>query len=132
VNLPANAVYTFTVSLGGCTSPISAPVGINAAPTAPQQPTVGTITQPTCQTATGSVVLSGLPTVNWTINPGNISGNTSTVTIGNLSPGDRTFTVTVNNCTSIPSLNVHINDQPVTPPAPLVNDQSFCGSATVA
>ncbi|HEX2975345.1 MAG TPA: hypothetical protein VHO68_05370, partial [Bacteroidales bacterium] len=54
----------------GCTSLASGDVVINAQPVTPSAPTVGAITQPTCATATGSVVLSGLPSGSWTINPG--------------------------------------------------------------
>jgi gliding motility-associated-like protein len=74
-------------------------------------PTVGTITHPTCST-TGSVVLNGMPAGNWTLNPGGITGNTSTVTISNLTTGTYNYTVTnVNNCTSTP-VRVDINPIP--------------------
>lgn len=79
-------------------------------------PTVGTITHPTCST-TGSVVLNGMPAGNWTINPGGITGNTSSVTISNLTTGTYNYTVTnANNCTSTP-VRVDINPIPnsVTP-----------------
>ena len=67
--------YAFTVTnAAGCTSSASANVVITAAPGSPAAPTVGTITQPTCAVVTGSVVLSGLPAGNWTINPGAITG----------------------------------------------------------
>ena len=45
----------------------------------PNAPIVGLITQPTCTTSTGSVVLTGLPNINWTITPGNITGNTTSL-----------------------------------------------------
>lgn len=74
-------------------------------------PTIGTITHPTCST-TGSVVLNGLPSGNWTINPGGITGNTSSVTISNLTPGTYNYTViNSNNCTSSP-VRVVINSIP--------------------
>jgi hypothetical protein len=79
-------------------------------------PTIGSITHPTCSTA-GSVVLTGLPTGNWTLNPGGITGNTSSVTIPNLTSGTYNYTViNANNCTSTP-VNVVINPIPnsVTP-----------------
>lgn len=67
---------------------------VNAIPSAP---TVGTITQPTCATATGSVILSGLPSGSWelTRSPGSISstGTGTSTTISNLSPGTYTYTV---------------------------------------
>ena len=79
----------------------------------PSAPLLGTITQPTCAVATGSVVLNGLPSGNWIINPGNIPGNTTSTTITNLAVGT-TFNFTVTNavgCTSTASANVVINAQ---------------------
>lgn len=76
-------------------------IAITITPYSP--PTVGTITQPSCTTATGSVILSGLPLGIWTINPGGISGNTTSTTISGLTPGTHTFTVTnANGCVSLP------------------------------
>ena len=74
-------------------------------------PTIGPIIHPTCST-TGSVQLTGLPAGNWTINPGGISGNTSSVTISNLTSGTYNYTVTnASNCTSLP-VRVDINPIP--------------------
>lgn len=117
----ATGSYTFTVTnASGCISSASANIGINAALTIPSPPTVGTITQPTCATATGSVVFSDLPSGNWTINPGAITGNTTSTTISGLSTGNYTYTITNSDgCTSSASANVGINAQPVTPSAPL-------------
>ena len=96
-------------NIGGCTSVI-APTVINAQPTTPVAPTVGTITQPTCALATGSVVLSGLPSGNWTINPGGIAGSTSSTTVSGLAIGTHNFTVTnASGCTSPASANVVIS-----------------------
>ena len=112
--------YTFAVTnASGCESVASANVGINAALTIPSPPTVGTITQPTCTTATGSFVLNNLPSGNWTINPGGVTGNTTSTTISGLSTANYTYTVTSSDgCTSSASDNVGINAQPVTPVAP--------------
>src|SRR5262249_62245884 len=65
----AAGTYTFTVTnAAGCTSPASTNVVINAQPPAPTAPVVGTITEPTCTVATGSVHLSALPAAGtWTI-----------------------------------------------------------------
>ena len=85
-------------------------VTVNSLPTVP---TLGTITQPNCATATGSVLLSGLPIGNWTINPGAISGNTTSITISGLATGTYNYTVTnAEGCTSIATANVDINSQP--------------------
>src|SRR5947208_8133278 len=110
----ATGTYNYTVSTAaGCTSPASADVVINAQPPTPTAPVVGTITQPTCTVATGSVVLSGLPACNWTINPGGITGNTATTTINNLAAGTYNYTVTnASGCTSPASADVVINPQP--------------------
>ena len=113
--------YTFTVTnAAGCISSASANVLINAPLTIPNPPTLGTITQPTCATATGSVVLNGLPMGNWTINPGAITGNTTSTTISGLSAANYTYTVTNSDgCISLASANVGINAQPATPIAAL-------------
>ncbi|OFY68396.1 MAG: hypothetical protein A2V64_08415 [Bacteroidetes bacterium RBG_13_43_22] len=97
-------------------------------------PAIGTITQPTCTVSTGSVVLSGLPSGSWTINPGNITGSTSSFTVTNLNTGTYNFRVSDSNgCTSAKSNNVVINVQPLVPGAPAGStNQSFCGGATVA
>ena len=79
---------------------------INAQPATPTAPTVGTITQPTCTVATGSVVLSGLPAAGtWTLTrtPGGTTttGTGTTTTITGLAPGTYTYTVTnAAGCTS--------------------------------
>ena len=130
----AAGTYNFTVTNSvGCTSPASANVVINAQPPTPTAPVVGAITQPTCTVATGSVVLSGLPAGNWTINPGGINGNTATTTINNLAPGTYNYTVTnASGCTSPASANIVINAQPPTPTAPVVGaiTQPTCAVAT--
>ena len=59
ITVSASGAYTVTQTQLGCTSAPSADVLINAQPVTPNAPTVGTITQPTCITATGSVDLSG-------------------------------------------------------------------------
>ncbi|OOG78800.1 T9SS sorting signal type C domain-containing protein [Flavobacterium sp. A45] len=95
------ASNTITVSVGTLPAPI-----------------VGTITQPTCALATGSVALSGLPVGSWTINPGSIPGNTTSTTITGLAANTYNFTVTQSTCTSPATANVVINAQPITPAAP--------------
>src|SRR5664280_2085209 len=133
--LAAGSSYTFTVTnTSGCTSPASGNVVINVQPVTPAAPTVGTITQPTCATATGSVVLSGLPSGSWTINPGAITGSTASKTISGL-PAGATYNFTVTNvdgCTSPASGNAVINAQPTTPAAPTVGaiTQPTCSTAT--
>ncbi|MFC4738877.1 hypothetical protein ACFO3U_02600, partial [Flavobacterium ponti] len=136
VTAPAGT-YTVTATLSPCTSVSSSSVTVNAQPVTPSAPTVGTITQPTCSTATGSVVLSGLPTGSWTItrNPGAVTttGTGSSTTISGLASGTYTFTVTNSvGCTSVSSANVVINAQPLTPVQPILSTvtQPTCSTAT--
>ena len=104
-NLGVSTITWTVIDACGNTSNCSVIVTINAMPTAP---IVGTITQPDCMIPTGSVVLSGLPAGNWTINPGGITGNTASVTITGLVANTHNFTVTLGTCTSTPSANVVI------------------------
>ncbi len=104
----------------------------------PSAPTVGTITQPTCAVATGTVVLNGLPASGtWTLtrSPGGTTttGTGTSKTISGLATGTYTFTVTnASGCTSIASANVIINAQPATPTAPTVGTitQPTCAVTT--
>ncbi|MCX6226667.1 MAG: T9SS type A sorting domain-containing protein, partial [Bacteroidia bacterium] len=130
-------VWIYDVTVNGYSDEESFRVTINSLPV---PPAVGTITQPTCSVSTGSVVLSGLPSGSWTVTgtsgSGNVTktGSRSTTTITGLSAGTTyTFTVTIaSGCTSLPSGNVVIIPQPQAPDAPVVESQSFCGSATEA
>jgi gliding motility-associated-like protein/uncharacterized repeat protein (TIGR01451 family) len=99
----------------------------------PNTPTVGTITQPTCSVATGSVALSGLPTGTWTVTgspSGTATGTGTSTTISGLAAGTYTFTVTnANGCASVASANVTVNAQP--PIAPTSGgDQAVCTDGT--
>jgi large repetitive protein len=123
----AGGVYTFTVTnSSGCISPQSAQVTINQQPQTPAAPFVSIITPPTCTLSTGGVTLSNLPSSGtWTLirYPGTIqTTGTGTIAIVNgLQPGVYNFTVTNSaGCLSVPSLNVFIPSQPVTPGTPLV------------
>lgn len=70
--------------------------------------TIGTITQPTCAIPTGSVQLNNLPSGNWTINPGAITGSGSSYTVSSLAPGNYFFTVTNSGgCVSNSSASVN-------------------------
>ena len=119
--------YSYTVTNASvCTSPSSANIIINAVPNAPSAPTVGTITQPTCSVATGSVALSGLPaTGTWTLTrtPGSVTstGTGTSATISGLAAGTYIYKVTnESGCTSPSTGNIVINTQPATPTAPVV------------
>jgi gliding motility-associated-like protein len=122
--LTAGVTYTFIVTdNSGCLSSASTSAIIDAQPVTPTTPVLGTVTQPTCLTNTGSVVLSGLPASGtWTINPGAISGTGTSTTVSSLTAGGSySFTVTnSSNCTSAATANVVINAVPSAPTAPVV------------
>jgi gliding motility-associated-like protein len=112
----AKATYTLTINAN-----TSAPV-------------VGTITKPTCALATGSVLLSGLPSTGiWTLtrNPGGVTtdGTGTSITISGLVAGTYTYTVTNSVlCTSSASSNVVIPAQPVSPAIPVQTVDCTLGS----
>ena len=123
--------YWVSQTVGGCESPrTQVDVTVTAAPAAP---TADAVTQPTCTVATGSVVLSGLPAGNWTINPGGITGTGASTTITDLAPGTYNFTVTNDaGCISAATADVVINTPPAAPSAPVVGTitQPTCTVAT--
>jgi large repetitive protein len=131
--ITAAGPHTLTAqNASGCISSVTN-ITVDAPPQVPASPTIGVTTQPTCLLTTGSVVLNGLPSGNWTINPGTISGSGNSVTINGLSPAT-TYTFTVTNasgCTSAASANVVINPVAGAPAAPVVNVvQPTCTIAT--
>ena len=110
--------------------------GVDFSPAAvPTAPTIGTVTQPTCATATGSVELTGLPGGQWRIYgfpSGSDIGTTSSTTISGLAAGTYTFIVTsYTGRTSTATVSVTINAQPGAPGypvAPTAANQSFCAN----
>ncbi len=121
--------YTFTVTnTDGCISLPSQSVTINTQPATPTPPVPGTITHPTCDLPTGSVVINGLPpSETWTLTrfPGSIIINStgSTVTVNGLNPGSYNFTVTNSGgCTSAVSADVVINPHPGPVPTLVIHD----------
>ncbi|MGM1054430.1 MAG: hypothetical protein ACQEWG_00935 [Bacteroidota bacterium] len=134
-NAPNGDNYRLLVSSSdpSRTQPVEAYSGTFVIYSTPNAPTVGTITQPTCTTATGSVALSGLPLGNWTINPGSITGSGANKTITGLAAGTYNYTVTnTSGCISSNSANIIINAQPVTPSAPTAsNNGPVCVGSTL-
>jgi len=119
--------YTFTVTnSSGCTSPKSGNVIISSQPSIPQAPVIGTISPPTCTSATGSVILSGLPlTGSWTLirYPGNVvtTGTGTSSTISAIPAGVFNYTVTNSSgCVSAMSANVNMPSPPAFPTPPLI------------
>ena len=110
-SISTTTIYYVDATNSGCASSSRTAViaTVNSLPVAP---TVGTITLPTCSTTTGSVVLNGLPSGNWIINPGAITGTGTSTTISGLVTGNYNYTVTNSaGCTSLASTNVVINVQ---------------------
>ena len=109
--IPATLTYTLTVN------------------DMPAAPAVGTITQPTCTTTTGSVILNNLPSGNWTINPGSLTGIGSSTTISSLNPGTYNYTVTNSaGCVSPASSNIVIDAVPGAPAGPSQTTDCSLGS----
>ena len=78
----------------------------------PSTPSIGTINQPTCALATGSVVLTGLP-ATWSLtrngtSTATTSGTGTSTTITGLAVGTYAYTVSNGTCTSPMSSNVII------------------------
>jgi hypothetical protein len=80
---------------GGCSSlsSLETVVTVNTLPVIP----TFTITNIDCSNSTGSVTLNNLPTGNWIINPGNISGSGSSFTIKGLTVVGSPYYYTVTN-----------------------------------
>ena len=137
INLSASTPNTYTISYT-----VSSPCAVSATTSVtvksqPVVPTVGTLTQPTCAVAIGSVVLSGLPSGTWTINRTGTSsdsytGTTSSYTVPELTAGTYAFTVTNSvGCTSLATRNITINPFIGTPAVPKISiTQPTCTVST--
>lgn len=108
--ISTTTTYYAEATIGAFVTPRRAVVAtINPLPTTL---TIGTITQPTCTLATGSVVLSGLP-ATWTLtrsgtSSATTSGTGTSTTISGLAVGTYTYTVSNGTCTSVASGNIVI------------------------
>lgn len=130
--------YTFTVTNSdGCTSLPSAEIVIDPQPPTPTPPVPETITQPTCEVPTGSVILTGLPDEGeWTLTryPGTYTttGTGTSFSVAGLNPGSYNFTVTNSaGCTSAVSAAVVINPQPGPfPTLVITNPPPVCSPGT--
>lgn len=139
--ITSTTTYYAEATIGAFITPRKAVTAtINPLPTTP---TIGTITQPTCTLATGSLVLSDLPASGtWTLTRSGTSSATTTgtgtsTTITGLAVGTYTYTVSNGTCTSLSSANVVINSATKTwngswtPSAPTITDNIvFAGTGT--
>jgi hypothetical protein len=114
-----------------CSAPMTS-FTISTQPSTPSTPTIDTVIQATCSISTGSVQLSNLPAGQWTINPGSVSGNTTSAIINNLAAGNYTFTVTnAVGCTSSNATSITINTVVGAPLAPTATTtQPTCAVST--
>ena len=130
--LAANTTYNFTVTnAAGATSAPATNAVIDAQPAIPTPPAIEGIAQPTCTVPTGTIVLGGLPTGDWTINPGNITGTGETKTFAGLNPGVYNYTVTNSvGCTSAQSGGVNLKAVSGAPAIPTIGTitQPVCAS----
>lgn len=125
VNYVSSAVFTnlapdsYTVTVrnaAGCVSP-GTPAVVQPAPATPVLPLL-TVTQPNCTTATGSITVTPVTGLTYSIDGRTYTG---TNTFTNLTRG--TYNVTVQNASGCisPAQTVIINAAPATPAAPLVS-----------
>ena len=123
---------TYTVTgqgTNGCFNTDSVLITVNPKPAAP----ISSATQPDCNSTTGSIQLSGLPTIgNWMINPINYNGSGSAYTISNVVSGVYDYSITDSNfCTSANS-KITINAAPTIPSPPIIGylTQPSCANPT--
>ena len=134
VTLVNGTHYYASQTLNSCPSTTRLNVTATLA-AAPSTPSIGTITQPTCALATGSLIVSTLPgSGTWTLTrtPGtNTTGTGTSTTLTGIPSGTYTYTVTnAGGCISAASANFVINDQPLLPASPTGNSsQNFCSGA---
>ncbi|MFH6957844.1 gliding motility-associated C-terminal domain-containing protein, partial [Flavobacterium aquidurense] len=133
VTADTDVTIKYTVASNGSCDATDADVTftVNATPVAPS---ASISTQPTCETPVGSILLSGLPSGNWTINPGNITGSTITKTITDLTSGIAySFTVTNDaGCTSTLSNSITLWDVICANPETTAEINGLTGGTTPA
>lgn len=121
---PGTYVVIYTIPANGGCGSSTATTSVTISPVS-LAPVIGTIVQPTCSVATGSVDLTDLPATGaWTLtrNPGGITtvGTGTTNTVTTLAAGTYTFFVTnASGCISPVSLPAVINAQPASPAQPV-------------
>jgi gliding motility-associated-like protein len=108
--------YTVTATLGTCTSADSASAVIDAQPATPVVPLLSSVTQPTCSEANGSFTITNYDVANTYV----VTPSTGVTIVGDtVTAPEGTYTVTSGNgtCTSVSSIAIVVNSQPVVPSA---------------
>lgn len=135
ISLAAGSHSLVAKNSNGCLSPIQNFI-INTQPSTPPAPIVGAITQPNCSAPTGTIFLSGLPSGDWTLNPGIITGNSPSSTINSLAAGTYNFTITnAVGCTSTPTASVNINavaGAPISPTTLVIQPSCTLGTGSIS
>ncbi|SHG74920.1 hypothetical protein SAMN05443549_106116 [Flavobacterium fluvii] len=111
--LTAGTWYVVCTSTPTCGSPMTSNEVMITVNDRPVAPTVGTTTQPSCTTPTGSVFLSGLPASGTLFQTGTAATNYpitgTTMTISGLAAGTYNFSASNGSCTSLATANVVFN-----------------------
>ncbi|KIB00047.1 hypothetical protein OA93_04395, partial [Flavobacterium sp. KMS] len=127
----ANANYTITTVGHTMPCPAATINGVVTMNASIPKPTLTTLTQPTCTTATGSFEITNYnPTYTYTVSPSTgVNRNGATVTAP---VGSYTVKATSGTCASVESVAAVINAQPATPDMPAVSavTQPTCATAT--
>ena len=100
-------------------------------------PTTGTVTEPTCTTATGSFAITNYVATNtYTIVPNTGTLNTATGIVTGNAGVSYTITATNSTCTSGASVIININNAPIVPVAPPsilpIQEECFVGQTIFA
>ena len=113
--------YYVSQTSGGCEGH-RIQIAVNVIPPNPPSTPLTTVTQPTCDIATGTINFNNLPSSgSWTIIPSNVTSSGSTYTLSPINPGSYDFYVADSiGCLSSSSVNVVVNSQPPTPSTPIV------------
>ncbi|EHQ01269.1 hypothetical protein [Gillisia limnaea] len=125
--------YSFTVTnAAGCISPASENLEVNEQLNTPAAPVAGTVTQPTCDSATGTFqIVDYDANSDYDFTPSVVSISDSGLVTANA--GNYSFTVTNEaGCISPASENIKVNEQLDTPAAPVAGEvtQPTCTTAT--
>ena len=125
-----SGTFNYSIPLTGGCGNISA-TGTITVNNTPVSPILGSVTQPTCATATGSFTITNYnPSYTYTASPSagvTITGNTVTAPANSY-----TLTATLAACISVPSVSVTVNAQPTAPAAATASTtiQPTCAVAT--
>ncbi len=116
-----SGTYTLTASSGSCTSTPSLSVTIKEPTLIPDAPVLSSVTQPVCNSTTGSFTINNFnSSYTYTATP-----NVGVTILNNTvfaPPGNYSLTATSETCESVPSSNVTVNPPPVGPTQPVLGN----------